>query len=182
MINYTTLALLLVLLAIGGYHRIQSQRTTESVDRSKEGWLLFAAIRLTGLAGWIAVVMAFRGPSVALPEAVRWTGVAMTALSVAWLSWMFMSLGRNLTDTVVTRRDAVFVERGPYRYVRNPMYVGVLMLGLSLGLALASWAVPAACIVTFACFAIRVPTEEAHLIARFGGVYEDYMRRVGRFW
>jgi protein-S-isoprenylcysteine O-methyltransferase Ste14 len=35
---------------------------------------------------------------------------------------MFHSLGRNLTDTVVTRREAYLVLNGPYRFVRNPMY------------------------------------------------------------
>jgi protein-S-isoprenylcysteine O-methyltransferase Ste14 len=68
---------------------------------------------------------------------------------------MFHTLGRNLTDTVATRRDAHFVDNGPYRYVRNPMYTGVLMAEISLGLALGTWLLPLAGGLVFALFALR---------------------------
>jgi protein-S-isoprenylcysteine O-methyltransferase Ste14 len=113
---------------------------------------------------------------------VRSVGVTGFGCGVAWLIWMFHSLGPNLTDTVVTRREAYFVERGPYRLVRHPMYTGVLMLGLSLGLALGTWLLPAASALTFTLLALRTRIEERYLIERFGHQYRDYMRRVGRLF
>ena len=95
---------------------------------------------------------------------------------------MFISLGRNLTDTVVTRRDAHFVDHGPYHYVRNPMYSGILIVGVSLGLALGTWLVPVAATVMFWILAKRTRIEETYLIARFGDQYRSYMTRVGRFF
>ena len=95
---------------------------------------------------------------------------------------MFISLGPNLTDTVVTRRDAHFVDHGPYRYVRNPMYLGILIVGASLGLALGTWLVPLAATVMFLILARRTRIEESYLIARFGDQYRSYMTRVGRFF
>lgn len=112
---------------------------------------------------------------------MRWVGLAGYGCSVAWLLWMLHSLGRNLTDTVVTRRDARFVESGPYRFVRNPMYTGVLMLGLSLGLTLGTWLGPLGAIGMFVLLAIRTRTEEKYLMERFGDQYRTYMVRVGRF-
>ena len=94
---------------------------------------------------------------------------------------MFHTLGRNLTDTVVTRRNATFVDYGPYRFVRNPMYTGVLVGGLSLGLALGTWLVPTWAGLMFSLLALRTKTEESYLIERFGNQYRDYMSRVGRF-
>jgi protein-S-isoprenylcysteine O-methyltransferase Ste14 len=90
-------------------------------------------------------------------------------------------LGRNLTDTVVTRRDAHFVDHGPYRFVRNPMYIGILMVGMSLGLALGTLLLPVAAGLMFTLLALRTRTEERYLIERFGDQYRDYMKRVGRF-
>ncbi len=97
---------------------------------------------------------------------------------------MFHTLGSNLTDTVVTRRVAHFVDRGPYRFVRNPMYTGVLMVSMSLGLGLAlgTWLLPLVGMVVFTLFALRTRTEEKYLIERFGNQYRDYMARVGRFF
>ena len=125
------------------------------------------------LAGWAMVPR---------PDWIGWIGVAGYAFGTVWLSWMFVSLGRNLTDTVVARADAQFVESGPYRYVRNPMYSGVLIVGVSLGLAMGTWLVPLGSSVVFCFFAARTRIEERCLIARFGGQYRDYMSRVGRFF
>ena len=103
----------------------------------------FTGIRGLGLAGAIQTVLALTRSSslewarLPLPVAVRWCGVAVLSAAVGLLCWMFFSLGRNLTDTVVTRSDATFVQHGPYRYLRNPMYTGLLLMGIGIGLALA---------------------------------------------
>ncbi len=182
------IALSVLFVAVGGYYRIQSQRSGERLDRTREGWATLIAIRLTGLFTvgstivWLYKPALFGWASQPMPPGTRWIGVAGFACSVAWLIWMFHSLGRNLTDTVVTRRDAYFVDRGPYRFVRNPMYAGVLLLGLSLGLALGTWLLPVEASLIFTLFALRTRTEERFLIERFGDQYREYMKRVGRFF
>lgn len=182
------LALTLPFIAVAAYHRIRSQRTGESLDRTQEGWPILILLRLTGLATWGAFFAGLWNPellawaAVPWPEWARWLGVAGYALSIAWLAWMFHSLGPNLTDTVVTRRAAEFVEAGPYRWVRNPMYTGLLTTTFSLGFAQANWFVPAAGLIVFLILAARTSREEAFLLARFGATYRDYMSRVGRFW
>jgi protein-S-isoprenylcysteine O-methyltransferase Ste14 len=186
-LRHIAAALMVALLVVAAYHRIRSQLGGESLDRRREGWGLLIGIRLAGLVGAVTVFMALRDSLgawayVSLPVSIRWSGIAALAASVAWLSWMFVSLGRNLTDTVVTRQTAVFVESGPYRFVRNPMYTGLLMIGLSLGMALATWVAPAVFGVVFLLLALRTAREEHHLIARFGDQYRDYMKRVGRFF
>jgi protein-S-isoprenylcysteine O-methyltransferase Ste14 len=182
------LAISFLFISVGGYYRIQSQRSGERLDRSKEGWPILISIRVLGLltagstAAWLWNPALFEWGSRPIPAAARWAGVAGFACAAAWLIWMFHTLGRNLTDTVVTRRDAYFVDHGPYRFVRNPMYTGVLMVGMSLGLALGTWLLPVAASLVFALLALRTRTEERYLIERFGDPYRDYMKRVGRFW
>lgn len=71
---------------------------------------------------------------------------------------------------------------GPYRYTRNPMYVGMTAITIGIGVcANVFWipllAVPALAIV----HAIAVRPEEAYLKAKFGAPYEEYARRVRRY-
>jgi protein-S-isoprenylcysteine O-methyltransferase Ste14 len=187
-IRSTLIAGSLVLLAVGAYHRVQSQRSGESLDRRKEGWLLLIGIRLAGLLSmalmvlWLYHPAWFEAATFPLPERVRWMGIAGFVCAVAWMLWMFHTLGRNLTDTVVTRRDATFVDYGPYRFVRNPMYTGILMMGLSIGLALGTWLVPLCAGAIFTLLALRTRIEERYLVERFGNQYRRYMERVGRFF
>ena len=61
------------------------------------------------------------------------------------------------------------------------MYTGVLLLGISLGLAVANWLPMAATTLTFTLLGLRTPKEELYLLERFGDRYRDYMKRVGRF-
>ena len=167
---------------------MKSLRSGERLDRTTESWPLLVGVRLAGLLtaactlGCLAKPTWFTLASYSLPVTARWVGVAGLAGSISWLIWMFHALGRNLTDTVVTRRDAFFVNYGPHRWVRNPMYTGVLLLGISLGLALANWLVPVAASLTFTLLALRTRREEQYLIERFGDQYRSYMQRVGRFF
>lgn len=183
----TTLIVISVLLAgVAVYHRLRSI-SRERLDRKQEGVGLLIAIRLFGVLSIAQIVVFLRNPlawpwaRVDLPDPVRWAGVVLYGAAAFWLGWMFVSLGRNLTDTVVTRRDAEFVEQGPYRFVRNPMYTGLLILGLGFGLAMENWSTPVSSLMTFLLLARRTRIEEKFLLERFGAQYRDYMQRVGRF-
>ena len=187
-LRFTLVALGLALLATGGYYRIRSQRSGEALDRTREGWPLLIGIRLLGLltavstAAWLWTPAWFEWASLPVPLAWRWIGVTGLAADIAWLIWMFQSLGLNLTDTVVTRRNAFLVGHGPYRFVRNPMYLGILVMGATLGLALGTWLLPVLEGATFTLLALRTQIEERYLIERFGAHYQTYMNRVGRFF
>ena len=73
------------------------------------------------------------------------------------------------------------VEDGPYRYVRNPMYLGHLIFMLGLAVTFVSWFA----LILFAARALwfhrRVLEDEARLQEMFGASYLDYQRRVKRW-
>jgi protein-S-isoprenylcysteine O-methyltransferase Ste14 len=73
------------------------------------------------------------------------------------------------------------VEAGPYRWVRNPMYLGHLIFLAGLALALRSWAGAVVFAAHLAWFERRVREDEARLAERFGEGYRDYCRRVKRW-
>ena len=88
----------------------------------------------------------------------------------------------NLTDTVVTRRDATLVTHGPYRYVRHPFYVSFALGVLANSLVAANWFFLLCGATAFVMLAVRTRIEEAKLVERFGDSYRDYMKRTGRFF
>jgi protein-S-isoprenylcysteine O-methyltransferase Ste14 len=73
------------------------------------------------------------------------------------------------------------VERGPYRWLRNPMYMGHLVFLAGLALTLGSWV--GAAVLAFHAFWFdrRVREDEARLADRFGDSYREYCRRVKRW-
>jgi protein-S-isoprenylcysteine O-methyltransferase Ste14 len=73
------------------------------------------------------------------------------------------------------------VEAGPYRWVRNPMYLGHLLFFLGLAFTLGSWVAAVVFAFHAAWFQRRVREDERHLGERFGDSYRDYCRRVKRW-
>jgi protein-S-isoprenylcysteine O-methyltransferase Ste14 len=97
------------------------------------------------------------------------------------LLWTFRSLGKNLTDTVVTRQEHSLVTHGPYRWVRHPLYDSATLLFVAVSLMAANWFVFVTGVVVLLLLIVRTRTEEAKLVARFGDRYRAYMERTGRF-
>jgi protein-S-isoprenylcysteine O-methyltransferase Ste14 len=73
------------------------------------------------------------------------------------------------------------VDEGPYRVVRNPMYLGHLIFLAGLALVLGSWIAAAVFAFHAVWFDRRVREDEERLEARFGDAYRDYGRRVTRW-
>ena len=73
------------------------------------------------------------------------------------------------------------VTGGPYRYCRNPMYLGHLIFLAGLAFALDSWLAAAVFVYHAAWFDRRVRDDEARLTVLFGDPYRDYLARVKRW-
>ena len=177
-----------ITLAIGLYYRIRSQATREKLARREEGIFIMIGLRLCGLLAWIALTAYLINPvwmvwsSIALPTWLRWVGVFISLFAVPpLLFWTFHSLGKNLTDTVVTRREHTLVTHGPYRWVRHPFCDVVFLWGLSLSLLTANWLLALLGFSAFAMLVVRTRIEEQKLIERFGDEYRAYIRQTGRY-
>ena len=73
------------------------------------------------------------------------------------------------------------VAGGPYRFCRNPMYLGHLIFLAGLAFALDSWLAAAVFVFHAAWFDRRVRDDETRLIALFGDRYREYLARVKRW-
>jgi protein-S-isoprenylcysteine O-methyltransferase Ste14 len=169
------------------YYRVRSQATGERLDRWQEGPFILFTLRPIGIATMVGLFAYLINPAwmawsaIPLPVPLRWAGVALGIVGGGLLVWTLRNLGKNLTDTVVTRRDHTLVMKGPYRWVRHPFYDAVAMSVVANGLAAANWFILAGGIISIALIVVRTRREEERLVARFGDAYREYMIRTGRF-
>ena len=97
-----------------------------------------------------------------------------------WCFGDFLIKGRGTPAPIDPPKE--LVVDGLYRYFRNPMYVGVLMVIFGHFLWLGYWILSIYAIVVFTAFsAFVIYYEEPHLRKTFGAAYEDYCRRVPRW-
>ena len=126
-----------------------------------------------------------RVPTLAVPagrSVCGWLGALVFVLALALSVWAIATMtgaGSNVPTNLPT---TTIVESGPYRFTRNPIYLG-MFLGL-IGLAIAFdnlWLlvtlVPFALVIRYGV----VAREEAYLERKFGDVYRDYRSRVRRW-
>jgi len=181
------IVVLFLILPIGIYHRLKSQATRERLDRWPEGLFILATLRPVGITLWLGLIAWMIDPgwmawsSVTLPSWLRWTGVGVIAIACGLLVWTFRCLGKNLTDTVVTRQRHTLVVHGPYRWVRHPFYDSAALLAVAVSLITANWFLFVIGGVLFCLLIIRTRTEEQNMVARFGDSYRTYMELTGRF-
>jgi protein-S-isoprenylcysteine O-methyltransferase Ste14 len=177
----------LVFFPVAVYYRVKSQSTGESLDRWQEGSFILFTLRPAGLAYIVGLIAYMVDPSsmawssMALPAWLRWTGLGVGALAGGLLAWTFRNLGKNLTDTVVTRREHTLVTTGPYRWVRHPFYDTVALSVVGNALAAANWFLGVTGGLLFLLMAVRSRTEEEKLLLRFGDSYRAYVAQTGRF-
>lgn len=175
-----------VVIPVGIYHRLRA-RTGERLDRRQEGWPILLTLRplaaafLVGLVVFLIEPSSMAWASLHLPSWARWIGVGFGVAAGGMFIWTFRTLGRNLTDTVVTRRNAALVTHGPYQWVRHPFYLAFAMAVIANTLVADNWFLAAAGTGAFLAIVARTSIEERNLIARFGRDYEQYMGRTGRF-
>jgi protein-S-isoprenylcysteine O-methyltransferase Ste14 len=92
-----------------------------------------------------------------------------------------LELADNFSYVPQVREGHRLVTTGPYRYVRHPLYLGLLVYFIGLGLVLRDFIL--LCIfVGYVAVAIarRIRREERELAERFGGEYEAWRRRTKR--
>ncbi len=180
-------AILICFLPFGLYHRIRSNLGGEKLDRWQEGPLILFGLRLGGLPWFLGGIVWMIDPqlmawaSLPLPPWLRWVGIFLIACWGLLFVWTFQTLGKNLTDTVVTRKEHTLVTRGPYRYVRHPFYLAFLVAVVGGSIATANWYLFVSSLIPFAFLVARTRIEEQKLVERFGDDYRDYMAKTGRF-
>jgi protein-S-isoprenylcysteine O-methyltransferase Ste14 len=179
----STLVTLVSVAAIGTFMVVAQLSRMRGLARRGE-----TVTRSRGLAHYVAyffvvpyVVIAARpGPEVEVPEPIRWVGLALIVLGVAFALWAIATLGRHYDLELEIHRDHELVRGGPYRLVRHPIYTGLVLHFGGTCLATGNLVLIAGTLlVTVPALYLRAKTEERLLREQFGPAYDAYAREVG---
>ena len=152
--------------------------TTDTANVIVRPPIAWAVAVLAGLAlNWL---MPLRFVPAAVPAGPL--GAAVFALAVALLAWAIATISGAGSNVPTSLPTTTIVNTGPYRFTRNPIYLGMVLGLIGLAIALNSlWLlltlVPFALIIHYGV----VAREEAYLERKFGDVYRLYRARVRRW-
>jgi protein-S-isoprenylcysteine O-methyltransferase Ste14 len=109
-------------------------------------------------------------------------GVVLVAAGIGLMLWAWRHFRHAHTPIAPTAAPLVLVDVGPYRFTRNPMYLGIAVALLGLGLALGvPFMALAAAAFALIVHRVHIPHEETALQRAFGGWYSDYAAAVRRW-
>jgi protein-S-isoprenylcysteine O-methyltransferase Ste14 len=180
-------AIFVISASISKYHRRKAKLSGEAISRRDEGgvaMLLRAAVALPLMLSFLAYMI---NPSwmawskLALPVWARWVGVGLGIACLPLLWTLFQSIGSNISETVLTKKNHSLIMTGPFRWIRHPLYTVAMLLFFSYGLMASNWWMMMFTALGLGLIVVLViPKEEAELIAKFGDEYRDYQERVGK--
>lgn len=127
----------------------------------------------------------FFGPAHLNPDAsieppndlLLWCGYGIFILGTVIALIAAINLGKNLTPLPRPKENTELIQRGLYRFVRHPIYFGVIVLSLGWGLIQQSALVWLYVLIIAIFFDIKSRKEEQWLVERFS-TYADYQGRV----
>jgi len=185
-------ALLVAFLGMRGYFAQKASKSghnasfTDSGEADRPG-------RASGVI--LVIILLFMGGLLALyaggPQALDWLRIPMPG----WLSWLGVVLGAVaigfqvwVHDTLQKRwfaatgfgQDHVLITEGPYRWVRHPMYSGLMLYFIALALVSAYWPFAVLAFLMIPLLYRSATSEEALLVERYPIQYSEYTRRTPR--
>jgi protein-S-isoprenylcysteine O-methyltransferase Ste14 len=130
----------------------------------------------------LMLVLRWLWPLPILGRAGLWPGLALVGLAVGLLIWGRRTLVAGGTNVDPSLPSTAIVTSGPYRFSRNPLYVGLALVYLGLTLALDSWwGIVLLALVLVVMHRGVVQREERYLEQKFGDGYRRYRAAVRRY-
>ncbi len=152
---------------------------TAKSSRGRPGW--FAAPRIA-----LAVVLyvLFRlslghghHPSLTDGPVLAGVGLALWAAGLALAVWARLYIGRNWGMPMTRREHPDLVTTGPYRFIRHPIYTGIITALAGTALALSLYGLIVAAVIA-GFFTYSAYREEGFLVKEFPGSYPEYRART----
>jgi protein-S-isoprenylcysteine O-methyltransferase Ste14 len=142
--------------------------------------ILYAGAALLALG--LQALLPIPWPGGAWAAALAMAGLFLGAAGIALDLATMMAFRRHRTTVMPHRGATRLITDGPFRFTRNPIYVGNALLVAGAGLVFGiAWLLPAALAGAFATRKLAIDREEEHLALRFGAEWAAYAARVPRW-
>jgi protein-S-isoprenylcysteine O-methyltransferase Ste14 len=155
------------------------RETLLKASNSRLDQLLVIGLSLAILALFFVALMVTLGAA-AFPqhEAAGAAGVIVAAGGLAGAFYARRFLGRFWTAVTTVQRDHLVVDKGPYGWVRHPIYTATLAMYLGTTLAFPSAGTALLLLALTVFYSLKALDEERFLTAQLGAAYTDYCQRV----
>jgi protein-S-isoprenylcysteine O-methyltransferase Ste14 len=108
-----------------------------------------------------------------------WFGIALVLAGFALTFWARAVLGGNWSGSVTIKVEHELIRTGPYRWVRHPIYTGILTAVAGNALVLNEWRGIISLFLIWIGLTIKRRKEEQFMRQTFGAQYDDYAHRTG---
>ena len=149
----------------------------------RQSWLSILAHRIPIVLGVLLIVF----PKLPFPLHLALTpqtgltaaiGAVVCALGLSVAIWARRTLADNWSGTVTFKQGHELVQAGPYRFVRHPIYTGILLMIMSSVITVGRLHCWLGFLIVGAGFWIKLKQEESLMLRHFPGEYPAYRVRV----
>jgi protein-S-isoprenylcysteine O-methyltransferase Ste14 len=111
-------------------------------------------------------------------EFTFWTGAIVTLAGLGFAVWARIHLGRFWSGAITLKEGHRLIQSGPYQFVRNPIYTGILTGVAGTAIALGKVSGLVALAILYAVYSWKIRREQHLLAGEFGEEYASYCQNV----
>jgi protein-S-isoprenylcysteine O-methyltransferase Ste14 len=110
-----------------------------------------------------------------------WIGTLLVLAGLGLATYARLLLKGNWSITVEVKQTHELICRGPYRWVRHPIYTGLLLAFAGSALAIGQWRGILGFLIVYVTLRLKSRVEEHYMIETFGDRYREYQHKVPAF-
>ena len=108
-------------------------------------------------------------------------GAALVVAGIGFAIWARRHLGKNWSAEVTIREEHKLIRTGPYKYIRHPIYTGLLTSVLGTVIVVSEYRALVALAIFVTGWTLKAKKEESFLAQEFGPAFEEHKRLTGFF-
>lgn len=109
---------------------------------------------------------------------IRYAGILVTLSGFILMNWSVIALDRQFSIDITIQENHQLVTHGPYKWIRHPRYLGIIIFLIGIALTFRSWGGIVIAICLLPVFLWRIRDEEMLMHQEFGDEWISYKKRT----